>query len=99
MALAFHVLKNAGVAPPWVEADKEVRELLAKRDQILARAASGAAPSVFARRRDRESLRRLVADTNSAIVKVNSESPTQRQHRQPLVVEEVLADYEAACGR
>ncbi len=23
MRLAFHVLKNAGIAPPWIEADKE----------------------------------------------------------------------------
>src|SRR5437763_13153521 len=35
-ALAFHVLKNAGVAPPWIKSDKEVRELLSRRDEILA---------------------------------------------------------------
>ena len=51
-ALAFHVLRNAGVAPPWIEADKEVRELLAKRDAIVARAAAGTAPSPSWRRRD-----------------------------------------------
>ena len=28
-ALGFRVLRNAGVAPPWIEADKEVRDLLA----------------------------------------------------------------------
>ena len=41
LGLAFHVLLNAGVAPPWIEADKEVRELLGRRDAILARAATG----------------------------------------------------------
>jgi hypothetical protein len=99
MALAFHMLKNAGVAPPWVEADKEVRELLAKRDQIIKRAATGGAPSVFARKRDRESLTRLVKDANTAIAKVNTESPTQREHRRSLVLDDVLAEYEAACRR
>ena len=38
-ALGFRVLRNAGVAPPWIEADKEVRDLLAERDALLARAA------------------------------------------------------------
>ena len=37
-ALAFRMLRNAGVAPPWIEADKEVRELLARRDALVARA-------------------------------------------------------------
>ena len=30
-ALGFRVLRNAGVAPPWIEADKEVREVLARQ--------------------------------------------------------------------
>jgi hypothetical protein len=54
--LAFRVLRNAGFAPPWIEADKEVRALLARRDAILARAASGPAPSDGARRRERLAL-------------------------------------------
>src|SRR4051794_38175929 len=37
-ALAFSILKNYGVAPPWIEADKEVRELIAQRDALVARA-------------------------------------------------------------
>ena len=35
MALAWHVLKNAGVAPPWVEAAKEVAKLLERRLQRI----------------------------------------------------------------
>ena len=37
-ALAYRMLRNAGVAPPWIEADKEVREVLLARDALLARA-------------------------------------------------------------
>ena len=30
-ALAFHMLKNEGVAPPWIEARKELNKLLERR--------------------------------------------------------------------
>jgi hypothetical protein len=60
LGLAFHVLRNAGVAPPWIEADKEVRDLLGRRDAILARAATGPSPSALARSRDRAALEGLV---------------------------------------
>lgn len=98
-ALAFHVLKNAGVAPPWIEADKEVRELVAKREAIFARAAAGAPPSTFARQRDRRALEELVIAISRAIARVNAEAPTDRQHRRPLTVADELAAYDAACRR
>jgi len=97
--LAFHVLKNAGVAPPWIEADKEVRELLGRRDVILARAAAGTAPSGFGRRRDRGALQELVGQINASIARVNAEAPTDRQHRQPLALADELARYDEACKR
>jgi Domain of unknown function (DUF1992) len=99
MAVGFHVLKNAGVAPPWVEANKEVNELLAKRDAILKRAASGSGPSVFALKRDRDALADLVVRANRAISKVNAEAPTVTAHRRPLDLEEELSRYESACAR
>ena len=99
MALAFRVLKNAGVAPPWIEANKEVSELLAKRDAILERAASGVRPSVFARKRDRETLRDLVVRANKAIAKVNVEAPASTKRRVLLDLEDELERYESACRR
>jgi Domain of unknown function (DUF1992) len=92
-ALAFHVLRNAGVAPPWIEADKEVRALLAERDVLLARAA-GAGP--VARPRLRRDLERIVASANRAIARLNVEAPTERQHRRPLDHAAELARLEAA---
>jgi hypothetical protein len=97
--LAFHVLKNAGVAPPWIEADKEVRELLGRRDAILARAASGPAPSAFVRCRDRAVLEELVPRVNASIARVNAQAPTERQQRRPLVLADELARYDEACRR
>ena len=98
-ALAFHVLKNAGVAPPWIEADKEVRELIARRDAIIERAATGPAPSGFARRRDRAALEELVERINGAVARLNAEAPTERQFRKPLVLADELARYDEACRR
>jgi len=97
--LAFHVLRNAGFAPPWIEADKEVRVLLERRDGILARALAGSAPSELARRRDRLALERLVADVNAAIARLNAEAPSLRQHRRPLALAEELVRYDDACRR
>lgn len=93
-AMAFHVLRNAGVAPPWIEADKEVRALLERRDAILTRAASSAT-SAFARRRDRVELERLVVAINAAVARLNAEAPTDRQHRRPLALADELARFDA----
>jgi DnaJ homolog subfamily C member 28 len=97
--MAFHILRNAGVAPPWVEADKEVRELLAQRDKILQRVSSGLIPTSIQRERDRRAIGEIVAHANGAIAKVNMESPTPAQHRKRLDLDEELARYEAACAR
>jgi len=98
-ALAFHVLKNSGVAPPWIEADKEVRELLERLDTILAHAAAGPAPTSLARRRDRAALEDLVTRINAAVARVNAQAPTDRQHRRLLVLADALARYDEACRR
>ena len=92
-AMAFRILRNAGVAPPWIEADKEARTLLARRDAILARA-PGASPYRFARLR--RELEDAVVDANAAIARLNAEAPTDRQHRVPLDLALELARLEAA---
>jgi DnaJ-like protein len=97
--LAYRVLKNAGFAPPWIEADKQARELLDRRDAILARAATGPAPSEIARRQDRAALEQVVAEANAAIDRVNTEAPSARQHRRRLVIADELSRYDDACRR
>lgn len=99
-ALAFHILRNNGIAPPWIEADKDVRRLLERRDTLIGRAATGPVPpSPLARQHDRETLSTLVDEINQAITRLNTEAPTDRQHRRLLSVEEELARYEASCRR
>jgi hypothetical protein len=93
-AMAHRMLRNAGVAPGWIEADKTVRALLDELDRLMTRAPR---ISALGRRRALEDLRRLVDAANRAIVRVNIEAPTDRQHRRPLDIEIELARFEAAA--
>jgi hypothetical protein len=87
-AIAYRMLKGSNFAPPWIETDKEVRALLARRDEVLARAPRS---SEIGRRRDEAELRRIVAAANEAIFRLNHEAPTARQHRRLLDLEAELA--------
>jgi len=93
-ALAHRMLRNAGVAPAWIEADKAVRALLDERDRLLARASR---LSELARPRARGEMRRLVEAANRAILRVNIEAPTDRQQRRPLDVDVELGRLERAA--
>lgn len=93
-ALAHRVLKNAGVAPGWIEADKTVRALLDERDRLVARAPRMSPQALI---RARAELRRLTDATNRAILRVNIDAPTDRQHRQTLDAEVELARFDAAA--
>jgi hypothetical protein len=93
MALAYTMLKNAAVAPPWIEADKDARRLLDERDGLITRAARASSLGRSTYRRD---LGRIVAAYNAAVDRVNAAAPTTRQHRRPLVLSEELAALERA---
>lgn len=92
-ALAHHILKNAHMVPPWIATDREVRDLLARRDAILARAPRS---SPIGRERDRRELQRVVEDANRSIAILNNEAPTDRQHRRLLDLERELASLARA---
>ena len=81
LATAFRILRNAGAAPPWIETDKEIRQLLAEREGILDRA-SRAGP--LSRDRYRAQLRTLVTEVNHLVRILNHETASLRQHRVPL---------------
>ena len=95
-ALAFHVLRNARIAPPWIEADKEVRALLAARDALLERARRVGPRQGLPLRRE---LDRIVAATNAAVARLNAEAPTDRQHRRVLDPRAEMTALDAALGR
>ena len=93
-AMAHRMLKNAGVAPAWIEADKQARALLDERDRLLERA-PGLSP--LGRRRGRDELRRVVDAANRAIMRVNIEAPTDRQQRRLLDIDVEMARFEQAA--
>lgn len=93
-ALGFHVLRNAGVAPPWIEADKDVRQLLKARDRLLERAPE--ARTEIGRERLRAELARIVAAANDSIDRLNAEAPTPAQHRRRLDLAAELSALNAA---
>jgi Domain of unknown function (DUF1992) len=92
-AMAYRMLKNAGAAPPWIEADKVVRERLAELERLLDRAATG---SPIYRRRARVELVGIVEAANRAIARLNAEAPTDRQHRRPLDLDVELRRLDGA---
>ena len=96
-AMAHRMLRNAGVAPPWIESDKEARRLLGEIEAILARAPTA---SLVERERLRRRHATLVGDANRAIERVNAEAPTDRQHRRRLDPAAEAARFDrAATGR
>ena len=94
-ALGFRILKNANLAPRWIEADKEVRRLRVERDRLLERAAKA---SGLMQRHYRRQLQELVEAHNRAVDQVNAYAPSDRQHRRRMVLAEeirVLSDRDA----
>jgi hypothetical protein len=92
-ALAHHILRQAGVVPPWIETDRQIRELLARRDALVARAA-GTGRRGGERRRDE--LRWIVREVDRLAFRLEQEAPTYRQQRRRLDLDEELARLEAA---
>jgi hypothetical protein len=96
-AMAHHLLRNAGVAPPWIEADNVARGHLHELDRVVSRATTLGGP---ARTRARADLARIVDAANRAIMRLNVEAPTERQHRRLVSLEDALARFDrAAEGR
>lgn len=94
-AMAHRMLRNAGMAPPWIESDKEARRRLADLEALIERAPR---TSPLSRARERANLARMVREANRAIERVNAEAPTARQHRRPLDPEAELGRLERAFG-
>ncbi|MFL5682673.1 MAG: DUF1992 domain-containing protein [Chloroflexota bacterium] len=95
-AVGYRILREAGAAPQWIESDKEARRHMAELDALIERAPR---MSPLSHARARADLRTIVAATNAAVERLNSEAPTDRQHRRPLDLDRELGRLEAAFGR
>ena len=81
MAMAHHVLRNAGAAPPWIEIDKQVRRELERIEALFTRAGHSQ-PS--AEDRLRRELDALIDAHDRAARSLDTLAPTPRQQRRPL---------------
>jgi hypothetical protein len=93
MALAYTMLRNASISPPWIEADKDARRFLADHERLLDRVARSGRPARAANRREMEA---IVAAYNAAVARLNASAPTIRQHRRPMAIADQLAALDAA---
>ncbi len=78
LAAGHAVLRNAGVAPPWIETDKEARRLLAERDRQLGaapRTSAAGAPALRAR------FIALLDALDAVLLRLETEAPTPAQQR------------------
>jgi DnaJ-like protein len=94
MALAHHILRQAGFAPGWIATDAEIRVLLAQRDTLIERVRRAGPP---VRNRDREAMRALVERINVLVLRLEHEAPTTRQHRRHLDLARELAALEGTA--
>jgi hypothetical protein len=96
LAAGHAVLRNAGVAPPWIEADKDVRRLLVERDRLLevaGRTTVAGAASLRAR------FGACLDALDAALLRLEAEAPTPAQQRRRLERATELAALERALAR
>jgi hypothetical protein len=96
LALAYHLLNNAGVAPPWIETDKEVRALAMDIDRLVERASSA---SQTARAHLTRRIDELIDEHDRAVTRLASLAPTPRLHRRPIDRAAVRACLGTGLGR
>jgi hypothetical protein len=93
LAAGNAVLRNAGVAPPWIEADKEIRALLVERDRLIemaGRTTGAGATSLRAR------FGACLDALDAALLRLETEAPTPAQQRPRLDRSAELAALERA---
>lgn len=95
LAAGHAVLRNAGVAPSWIETDKEARRLLVERDRLVLVAGRTSAAGAAALR---ARFAALLAELDAVLLRLETEAPTPAQQRPPLDREAQMAALERALG-
>jgi DnaJ family protein C protein 28 len=91
--IAFHILRNSGVRPPWMETAAEIeRELEAARQEAASAFRHAASPSAW-RRQAARFLDRIAA-LNRKIFHYNLQVPSSRFQRLPIDPAKELAAIE-----
>jgi hypothetical protein len=95
LAMAHHVLRNAGIAPPWIEADKDVR---ARQREIEALLAAATRTPPAGRERLAHRLSELADAHDDAVFRLASLAPTPRQQRRAIDREDLRRRLDEALA-
>lgn len=93
--MAFRMLRSTGMAPLWVELNKEIRADLERLERFrshIHRQWQTISPIELAHRRD-EYLRRI-SEINSKIINYNILAPSSRVHFSTLIVDDELERFD-----
>ena len=95
LAAGNAVLRNAGAAPPWIEADKEVRRLLAERNRLLDVAGRTTVAGAAALR---VRFAACLDALDAVLLRLEAEAPTPAQQRPRIDRAAELAAFERALA-
>src|SRR3712207_694600 len=89
LKMAFRMLRSSGLAPLWVEMNKEIREDIARLERFRAQV-HGRWEDINAIRRQhlRQQYEARIAEINSKILRYNILAPSAQVHITVLIVEE-----------
>ncbi len=96
--LAFHLLHNAGMAPRWIELDREVRAEAERLRRQLRRSVKWEGGGVPSERRAVERFRREAQRLNRKIHQRNHLAPRSVKPRFPLRIEREIHGARQAVG-
>jgi hypothetical protein len=96
MAMAYRVLRNAGAAPPWVEAHKEARRIEAEIDALVGRADR---LHSLGRQRARSRLLDLIRSHRTVVERLSILAPTPHQQRRRVDEAHLLARLDGRTER
>ena len=94
MRMAFRVLRSNGLAPLWVELNKEIREDIARMVRMREHVHSRDDINAIQRDHLRRDYLRRIEDINGKIRDYNIVAPSSQVHLALLIVEEELAKFD-----
>lgn len=94
MKMAFRLLRSNGLAPLWVELNKEIREDIARMVRMREHVHSRADLNAIEREHLRRDYLRRIEDINGKIINYNIVAPSSQVHLGLLIVEDELAKFD-----
>jgi len=93
LAAGHAILRNAGVAPSWIETDREARRLLTERDRLLDVAGRGSAAGAASLR---ARFAAVLDQLDRVLLRLEIEAPTPAQQRPRIDRASELAAFDRA---